>query len=100
QPCASDVEDVASVDALVDQGFPHRQAGVYVTSGTGGGYGDPDRPTRTTACHAFPPCWLMLTSTPNAPIVATRAVLPKLTKGNAIPVIGITPSTPPMFINA
>jgi len=42
----------------------------------------------------------MLTRTPTAAMEIATAVPPKETNGSVMPVIGITPRTPPMFTNA
>src|SRR5690606_3274341 len=68
----ADKEDVGRRHSLLDQRLTHRQSRVDMAPGAGGGDGEG---------HAFPPCWLMLTSTPSAAIDMIRAVLPKLTKG-------------------
>src|SRR5690606_4765963 len=91
EAAAADVEDVIAGDAEADQRLSDRQPRVDVAPGAGGGDGEG---------HALPPCWLMLTSTPRAPIDVMSAVLPKLTKGRAIPVMGRTPRTPPMLMRA
>src|SRR5690606_7071551 len=91
QSAAADVEDVLAGDAEVDERLPHRQPRVDVAPGAGGCDGE---------AHPFPPCWLTLTSTPSAAMDVTSAVLPKLTNGKAMPVMGSTPRTPPMLMSA
>ena len=74
----------------VQKSLANRQPREHVATRAGGG----DQKAHVFGCT---PAWAMLTRMPSAAIHAISAVLPNEMNGRAMPVIGMTPRTPPML---
>src|SRR5690606_11050682 len=90
---AAHVQDVRSGDSPVDQRLPHGEPGEHVAPRAG--CGDDEGHLRAST-----PAWAMLTRIPSDAMETINAVIPYETNGRAMPVIGKTPSTPPMLTSA